>query len=212
MADYSNIIRREGLSQLYSPDELLVKFNEYVEYMRFGSGVIWTSQLLRTKEGAQLYQVPKLAPLTTKGFCLFARMSHPTFLNYKTEGSPTYKEYNQVAEFITDACDVDVFNGAAVGVYNGNLAASIIRKSFGLVEEEEARDATRVDAIRHELVFTDYTDVTQEALPPSMNDNPELPPIPTFEETGYDNRPNYSSRQDDMAAYKERNGIQQEDD
>ena len=212
MADYTQIIVREGLAQLYSPDQLLVKFHEYVDYMRSGGGVIWTTQLVRVKDGAKLFQIPKYAPLSTKGFCLYVRMSHATFLNYTNESSPTYAEYNTVAEYICDACAVDIFNGAAVGIYNGNLAASMIRKNFGIQEEEEARDATRVDAIRHELVFTDYTDVTNEALPQSMNDNPALPPIPTFEETGYDNRPNYSSRHDDMAAYRERNGIQQQDD
>lgn len=213
MADYSNIIRREGHAQMYSPDELLDKFYEYVDYMHSGGGVIYKQELIRTKKGAELYSVPKVAPLTVKGFCLFARISHKTFQNYLNEASPTYLEYAGAAEHITEFCAVDMFNGASVGVFNGNLAMAMLRRSFGMDAAEDERDPSRVDAIRHELVFTDYTDVTNTAaLPEGVPMDDGAPPIPTLADTGYDNKPNYHSSQDDMAAYMARNNIQQEDD
>lgn len=96
---------------MYSPDELYQLFLEYVKYMRNGDGIIWTSELVRIKNGATLYQVPKYAPLSTKGFCLFARVSSVTFNNYMNPNSSTFEAYNEVAQFIADSCAVDIYNG-----------------------------------------------------------------------------------------------------
>jgi hypothetical protein len=164
--DFSQLVPRKGLSQQYTPEELFAKFEEYVTHNQT-DGLIWIWERVKYKNSSQLEPTPKRAPLTTKAFCLFARMSHSTFSNYLNPQSSTYKDFNEVAQYIKDACDVDVFNGASVGSFNGNLAAAVIKQGFGLTDNDG--ESRRVDVIRHDILFSDYTDVTnQGALPPSQ--------------------------------------------
>lgn len=209
MSDFSSLVRRTGFSQVYSPDELYQVFLEYVKYMRNGDGIIWTSELVRIKNGATLYQVPKYAPLSTKGFCLFARISSVTFNNYMNPNSSTFEAYNEVAQFIADSCAVDVYNGASAGVYNGNLSSMMIRKSFGIEAEEEERSNRTVDRVKHELVFTDYTDVTPDNV--AIEERGGVIPIPETSETQYDNLPPLKSNHHNQAEFNERNGVTQEE-
>ena len=172
--DLSQLIPRKGLAQQYSPEELLELFKKYVTYMQT-DGLIWVYERVKYKDSSKLEPTPKRAPMTTKGFCLYARISHVTFMNYVNPLSTTFKDYNEVAQYIIDYCAVDVFNGSAVGVYNGNLALAVIRRDFGIEDQEDAKGNRHVDTIRHEIAFSDYTDVTnQGALPPSREELEEV--------------------------------------
>lgn len=206
MADFSNITQRDGFAQQYAPDELINLFGEYVQYMNT-TGLIWVYELVKYKGKNELVQLPKRAPLTVKGFCLHIRMSHVMFVNYMNPLSTSYKDYNEVATYINDFCAVDVFNGAAVGIYNGNLAATLIKKDFGLIEAEDNQQRI-VDVIKHEISFIDYEDVTHTAIEPPMDNVDIRPPAAGM----YDNRENYSSRQDNMKEYEERNGQKLQED
>jgi hypothetical protein len=231
--DFSQLVPRKGLAQTYTPEELLDMFSKYVAH-NSTDGLIWVYERVKYKNSSQLEPTPKRPPLTTKGFCLFARMSHVTFTNYLNAQSNTYTAFNEVAQYIQDYCAVDVFNGAAVGTFNGNLAAAIIKKNFGLTDEDDSKGGRNVDTIRHEIVFSDYTDVTNVgALPPAADEIAELSEgtekvkqaleatmnserlatlnAQTKQEQPsqweYDNLPNTSSRQDNTSEYRERNGI-----
>lgn len=224
MPDFSQVIRREGLCQMYSPDELLLKFQEYVVHMN-STGILWVWELVKYKDHSRLESVPKRAPLSVPGFCVFARISFNSFMSYTNPLSATYSDYGAAAEYITNYCAVDIFNGAAVGVYNGNMSSQMIRKVFKTDEDENSN--TNVDKIKHEIAFTNFTDVTeldehsQGSLPPSFEDingenvlakgheRPAETPMDGQPKDGtYDNMENYSSKQMNMEEYNARNGTE----
>lgn len=198
--DFSQHVLRKGLAQVYSPQELFSKFEEYVNY-NCTKGIVWTYEVQSSKEGKSLFPVPHVPPLTVKAFCLFAGISHGRFLNYLNPQNPNYDVYHDVAEYINDYCAVNVFNGASVGAFNGNLISSLIKKDFNL--EEDPTDARNVGKIEHEVIFTDFEEVPSEQQTglPEHNTDGDLPT--------YDNLPPKHSGHFNMAQTIERNGIKE---
>lgn len=232
MADLSHFIGRKGLGQVLTPDQLLQAFHEYVADNAEG-GVWQVNRVVKNADKEhELFKVPHRVPLSTVAFCTFAGISHNTFKNYMNPSSSTYQMYNTVAEYITQACATDIFNGSMIGVFNGNLAARMVSGVFG-VSDEEATDARKVNEIKHEIVFTEYDAVEcEQPLPDDIHMLPApdgsdytlptngntvmdevigVPRIPVAEVGGYDRMPNTSSRHDNMSQYMERNNIAEED-
>lgn len=205
--DFTMFAPRKGLAQVKSPQELLLCFESYLDFMSEG-GLWWETIPVKRKEGVEFCQVPKRVPLTTKGFCVHAGISHITFMNYLNPSSGNYDLYHEVAEYIRDICAVNIFNGASIGVFNGNLAAGMIKRDFGL-EETEAVERSNVQEIKHEVIFTNYEDVlSTETSPgnvlPEYILNGHIFPNPA---SSYDKMPNKHSGQDNMKEYIERNNI-----
>lgn len=174
--DYSELIRRSSTSQPYSPPELLAKFQEYIAHMN-STGLIWVFERVKYKLHSTLEPTPKRAPLTVKGFCVYAMLPEKTFNDYMDENNQNFFTYGEVASYIRQSCTVDFVNGAAVGVFNGNLALQMAREVMiaedskqakaleekRRVELEEKREnealpqnTQSANVIRHELEFINY--------------------------------------------------------
>lgn len=235
--DYSPIIRRSSLGQRYTPDELLLKFQEYIGHMN-STGLIWVYERVTYKGSSDLVAVPKRAPLTVKSFCLYALMSENVFAEYLNPNSAYFLDYNDVATYIVNACQVDYANGAAVGIYNGNLASQYTNSAQKLLGEDtdsEKRGKHEINRIEHNVRFLNFSRIATDTV---IDDNTcETQDFPSDIDTpidvnelvaeaerlqgdkaarplgkgDYDNKENTSSRNDNMYEYNTRNNVTQDD-
>jgi hypothetical protein len=86
-------------------------------------------QLVTYKGMTRLVPVPKVRPMTKRGLCRFLGIAHTTWAEWK-------KDRPELAEAIERAESViweQKFNGAAVGIFNGNLVA----RELGLADKTE---------------------------------------------------------------------------
>lgn len=176
--DYSTLIHRSSASNPFTPEELLIQFQNYVNYTN-NEGLLWVYERVKYKNESRLEPTPKRVPLTIKNFCVYAMIPEKKFRSYLDETSSDFSLYGAVASYIDNACTIDFVNGAAVGVYNGNIALSIARE-LGNEMEERKKLETRIrmevqqelqaeitrngemqqlpqsNVIRHEVEFIDF--------------------------------------------------------
>ena len=230
--NYTGLIRRSDLGQRYTPEELLEVFQNYVVYMA-NDGLIWVHERVTYKGNSELYAIPRRAPLTPKGFCVYARISESTFRTYLDPNSTYYVDYHEVAEYIVNSCQVDFVNGAAVGIFNGNMAIQFERagqRMLGENTDEEGR-GRGINAIEHRVHFLNYSSVTDvelqdtQVVPSDLEEPLDVDLLIAQAEklqgdkakrelsTGdYDNKESTSSRNDTMIEYVRRNGIGEEEE
>ena len=191
MADLTHLINRKGLGQTYSPDELFDKFNEYLVWKQSGGGWTWKQELVKptklrngsnhnfteTLTEHQIIPVPVQTPLTVKEFCLRIGMSHRTFMSYLNPHSPKFEAYGIIAEYITDVCAVELFNGGVTGAYNGNMIVALVGKHFA---GDPDGGSDRVSRISHSIRFDDYTQIQQAEEVKQLSEHVEQPQIARF--------------------------------
>jgi hypothetical protein len=109
----------DGQIAIYTPHELLDKFEEYSEYV---NGNPLKEAVLLQKTG-ETVGVPKMRAMSVKAFCLYIGVGHTTFLGYEKRTG-----YVNICAAIKDAIYCQKFEGAAAGLLNANL----ISRDLGL--------------------------------------------------------------------------------
>lgn len=113
-----------GAPKKYTADALWSKFIEYVKDNE--TDTMKRVELMKAGEliGEQRHSDLKV-PLSIKGFCIFALITHKTFLNYMEEDEQLDKDLLQVSMRIHDFIQTEQVNGANVGLYNANIVARV---------------------------------------------------------------------------------------
>lgn len=122
---------KHGTNFAYTPDQL---WEEAVKYFEWVSKKVWNKkEAIKSGEmTGQLIDIPTSTPMSIKGFCLFADISHQTFLNYESnQGS--YVDFFEITTRIRAIIESQQFEGATVGAYNPN----IIARTLGLTERTD---------------------------------------------------------------------------
>lgn len=130
LADWNN-------PKKYQPDELWVKACEYFEWSE--SKPWYKNEAIKGGDAAgTIMQIPTVRPLTLKMFCIYAGITHQTFLNYEKD-----QAFLEVTTRIREITYTQKFEGAAVGAFNAN----IIARDLGLKEEHSVDHTTKGDKI-----------------------------------------------------------------
>jgi hypothetical protein len=119
--EYWKFAEKHGRGFKYTPDALWKEALDYFDYM---STSVWNKkEAIKSGDMAgTLIDIPTQTPLSIETFCLFADISHKTFLNYNS-GEEPYKEFLQVTTRIRGVIESNQFEGATVGAYNPNIIA-----------------------------------------------------------------------------------------
>ena len=114
----------------YTPDQWSEKFIEYIKHMETK---VWNKkEAIKSGERAgELINIPTSTPPSIRGFCVFAGVSHQTFLNY--ESKEGYEEYFDVTMRMRDVIHSVQLEGALVLAYSQNLVARL----QGLTDKKE---------------------------------------------------------------------------
>lgn len=112
-------VENDGQIAIYTPHELLEKFEEYSEYIN--NNPLHEAVLLQ--KNGDTVNVPKMRAMSVKAFCLYAGIGHSTFLGYEKRTG-----YINICAAIKDAIYCQKFEGAAAGLLNANL----ISRDLGL--------------------------------------------------------------------------------
>lgn len=81
-------------------------------------------------------------PFSIKTFCIFADISHQTFINYGSNKDP-WKDLFEVTTRIQEIIESQQFEGATVGAYNPN----IIARTLGLADKKEVEGNLNIQQI-----------------------------------------------------------------
>lgn len=122
---------KHGRDFKYTPESL---WDEAVKYFQWMSTRVWNKkEAIKSGDLAgKTMDVPTQTPMSIEGFCLFADISHRTFLNYEDE--KITKDFIQVTTRIRGIIESQQFEGATVGAYNPN----IIARKLGLADKQES--------------------------------------------------------------------------
>lgn len=128
---YWEFRNKHGRNFQYTPESLWEEALKYFEYM---SEKVWNKkEPIKSGELAgKLIDVPTSTPLSIETFCLFADISHQTFLNYNSNEEP-YKDFFEVSTRVRAVIESNQFEGASVGAYNPSIMAS----KLGLVNKTQ---------------------------------------------------------------------------
>jgi len=126
----------------YTPEELLNKWNEYVDWV-IENPLLGSEnhkvKVARDTEEIKQVTAPKMRPFTIEGFCNFADIVHQTFLNYENRS-----DFLGVPTRIRQQIENMQFEGAAANLLNH----AIIARKLGLAEKNiEIKDVATIDEI-----------------------------------------------------------------
>jgi len=118
---------KHGTNFAYTPENLWL---EAVKYFDWISEKVWNKkEAIKSGEMAgALIDIPTSTPMSIKSFCLYADISHQTFLNYEANN-----DFVEVITRIRSIIESQQFEGATVGAYNPN----IIARTLGLTERTD---------------------------------------------------------------------------
>ena len=125
--EFWKLVKNPGRPTIYKPDELWKKAVEYFTWVN--KNPLYEQKVFGT--GLSM-KVPKMRAMTEMAFCLFAGISHDTFLNYKSNKEP-YKDFFVVSSKISQVIYCQKFEGAAAEFLNAN----IIARDLGLSEKTD---------------------------------------------------------------------------
>lgn len=154
--NYWQFRNKHGRDFKYTPESL---WDESIKYFTWISKSVWNKkEAIKSGDMAgKLIDIPTSTPMSVKGFCLFADISHQTFLNYETIDKKdsednieeaTRKDFFEVTTRIRGIIESQQFEGATVGAYNPN----IIARTLGLVDKKETVDKTPVKPIEFTII------------------------------------------------------------
>lgn len=116
----------------YTPDQWSDVFVKYLESIE---DKVWNKKEA-IKSGdmvGKLIDVPTVSPPTIRAFCVFANVSHQTFLNY--ESREGYDEYFELTTRMRDVIESAQLEGALVMAYSQNIVARL----QGLADKKEIK-------------------------------------------------------------------------
>lgn len=108
----------------FTTDEWVDIFIEYLEYMKTR---VWN---IKHPTAGKILNVPTSAPLSIRGFCVFAGIDMKTFYNY--ENLKGYEEYFPLSTRMRAVVESNQIEGAMVGAFNANIVARLT----GLAEKK----------------------------------------------------------------------------
>lgn len=100
----------------YTPDELGIKFDEYVEWAKNNPRQAYKV----TKDGPMLVDIGR--PLTLVSFCAYAGISKATFTNYER-----LDEFRPQCARVRETIESDQIEGAILGQYAQNIVARVLQ-------------------------------------------------------------------------------------
>jgi len=125
--NYWEFRNKHGRNHQYTPDAI---WDEAVKYFNWITLRVWNKkEAIKSGEMAgELIDIPTSTPMSIKSFCLYADISHQTFLNYENNN-----DFVEVITRIKSIIESQQFEGATVGAYNPN----IIARTLGLVDRSD---------------------------------------------------------------------------
>lgn len=141
--EYYKLRKIDGRLPDYTPEQLLEKWNEYVDWV-FNNPLYSVSvQKLkygRDHEVIEQVKVPVMRAFTIEGYCNFIDIVFQTFRNYELRKG----EYLEVLTRIRQQIENMQFEGAAANLLN----PSIIARKLGLADKTiEIKDVATIDEI-----------------------------------------------------------------
>lgn len=127
---YWDFVGKHGRKHKYTPESLWKEARAYFEWI---SEKVWNKkEAIKSGDMAgTLIDLPTSTPMSIKSFCLFADITHQTFLNY--ESAEGYEDFFEVTARIRYIIESQQFEGATVGAYNAN----IIARTLGLADKQD---------------------------------------------------------------------------
>ena len=111
-----------GREKKYTPGEV---WNKAVEYFKYFEDTALTEKVVSC---GKIIAVERPRAMKIKAFCIFAEIDPTTFRNYEKD-----EAYLPIITRIKDIIYCQKFEGAAVGIFNGN----IIAKELGLNDKAD---------------------------------------------------------------------------
>ena len=206
MTNIAQYMTRRGRATAMSATDLETNFIKYIEDTE--TRMYYKTEGIKSGIMAgELITIPVFAPPTVRGFCLFAGIPYKQFCNYMNPESPTYAAYNDLAEYIKDYCNNNVFEGAIAGVYNGNLAFAMLKKDLELASDNDGAQGN-VGKIVHEITFSNFKVIQPEDVANTI----DISHLNESPKTGeYDALPPRHSRDFNNAETAIRNNVVQEE-
>lgn len=137
---------KHGNNFLYTPEKL---WEEALKYFDWASQRVWNKkEAIKSGEMVgQLIDVPTTTPMSIKAFCLFADISHQTFLNYESNSDP-YKDFFEVTTRIRSVIESQQFEGATVNAYNPNIIGRMLGLTDKVDHTTNGKDITNTTVIQ----------------------------------------------------------------
>ena len=140
---YYKLRKIDGRLPDYTPEQLLEKWNEYVDWVfknPLYSVSVQKLKVARDQEEIKQVEVPVMRAFTIEGYCNFVDIVFQTFRNYELRGG----EYLEVLTRIRQQIENMQFEGAAANLLN----PSIIARKLGLADKTiEIKDIATIDDI-----------------------------------------------------------------
>ena len=141
--EYYKLRKIDGRLPDYTPEKLLEKWNEYVDWV-FKNPLhtinVQKLKVARDQEEIKQVEVPVMRAFTIEGYCNFADIVFQTFRNYEMRGG----EYLEVCTRIRQQIENMQFEGAAANLLN----PAIIARKLGLADKTiEIKDVATIDEI-----------------------------------------------------------------
>lgn len=140
---YYKLRKIDGRLPDYTPEQLLEKWNEYVDWVfknPLYSVSVQKLKVARDQEEIKQVEVPVMRAFTIEGYCNFIDIVFQTFRNYELRGG----EYLEVLTRIRQQIENMQFEGAAANLLN----PSIIARKLGLADKTiEIKDVATIDDI-----------------------------------------------------------------
>ncbi len=124
--NYWQFRNKHGRDHKYDSVSLWEEFVKYAKWME--ANPLKEQRVFHSSGEITKTDITKMRAMTEISFCLFADMSHDTFLKYKTE-----QDFIVVTRAICDAIYSQKFEGASADMLNSN----IIARDLGLKEKSE---------------------------------------------------------------------------
>ena len=139
-----NQVAKIGRPRAYSPETLLAKFEEYVEWAKNNP------RYIHRPTSAGIEKVPTERPLTLAGFCIFVDIIPDTFREYEK-----IDEFSGVCARVRARIENDQLEGAMAGQFNPTIAARVLhladRQEVVSHTVEERVSAMTDDELRAEI-------------------------------------------------------------
>ena len=120
-----------GKDRIYkSPDALKKECLAYFKWVE--ENPLYSVEVVKIKDRAELVPVPKLRAMTLRGLCVFLGIKLQTWLNYRER-----EEFFDIITRVEEMIYAQKFEGAAGGMLNAN----IIARELGLADKSELTGA-----------------------------------------------------------------------
>lgn len=116
----------DGRKTEYTPEEFMSKAHDYFQWVQ--DNPFRKQEIVKYRDSHSKDSVEVMRPFTIQGLCIYAGITHQTFLNYEKR-----EEFFEVLSHIRGVIENQQFEGAASGFLNAN----IIARKLGLRDTRE---------------------------------------------------------------------------